>query len=56
MRVVLDTNIFISALLGGTLSIIVEEWKGDGHLLELKRFRNIPIIVAREFITHLEKD
>ena len=27
MRVVLDTNIFISALLGGRLHIIIDEWK-----------------------------
>lgn len=27
MRVVLDTNIFISAVLGGRLGIIVDEWK-----------------------------
>jgi uncharacterized protein len=27
MRVVLDTNIFISALLGGTLRLILDEWK-----------------------------
>lgn len=27
MRVVLDTNIFISAVLGGRLSVIVDEWK-----------------------------
>jgi putative PIN family toxin of toxin-antitoxin system len=27
MRVVLDTNIFISAILGGRLGIIVDEWK-----------------------------
>ena len=26
-RVVLDTNIFISAILGGSLKIIVDEWK-----------------------------
>ena len=96
MRVVLDTNIFISAMLGGTLGIIVDQWKagkftlivtpeeeiniiaadvtdnkfleaavagkanlivsGDGHLLELKSFRSIPIITAREFIAQLEKE
>jgi uncharacterized protein len=27
MRVVLDTNIFISAVLGGRLGVIVDEWK-----------------------------
>lgn len=133
MRVVLDTNIFISAVLGGTLGKIMDEWKagkftliisagiareyldvvnrpkfkipddeiaattdylfktaefvtpeeeiniitadltdnkfleaavagkanlivsGDGHLLELKSFREIPIISGREFIVRLER-
>jgi len=128
MRVVLDTNILISAVLGGRLGVIVDEWKmgkfalivseaiaheyldvlnrpkfkisaeeiaattdyllktaefitplevvtaveagpsdnkfleaalggkadymvsGDNHLLELKTFRGIPILTAREFI------
>src|SRR3972149_2569019 len=132
MRVVLDTNIFISATLGGRLGVIIDEWKagkfkliitdsmspifvevitrrkfkipkteiiaatdyllqiaefvtpeevisvivadltdnkfleaavagkvdfivsGDGHLLDLKSFREIPIITARELITWLE--
>jgi hypothetical protein len=131
MRVVLDTNILVSAVLGGALKIIVDEWKsgkftlilsdaiareylevinrpklriaadeiattteyllktaefvtpqetvsvieadpsdnkfleaalegkaiyvvsGDSHLLELKSFREIHIISAREFITRL---
>lgn len=131
-RVVLDTNIFISAVLGGRLEIIIDEWKagkfklivtdsvareyldvinrpkfkipqaeivavsdyllqlgefvtstekihiivadptdnkfleaawagkvnfivsGDNHLLELKTFREIPIITAKQFITWLE--
>jgi putative PIN family toxin of toxin-antitoxin system len=132
MRIVLDTNIFISAVLGGRLGVIVDEWKagkftliitdaiareyldvinrpkfkipeneiiattdyllqtaefvtaqeeisfivadptdnkfleaaiagkanlivsGDNHLLELKSFREVPIITAREFITQLK--
>ena len=132
MRVVLDTNIFISAVLGGRLGVIIDDWKagkftlvitdaiareyldvihrpkfkipeneiieatdyllqtaefvtpderisvivadltdnkfleaavagkvnfivsGDGHLLDLKSFREIPIITAREFVTWLE--
>ena len=131
-RAVLDTNIFISAVLGGRLRIIIDEWKlgkfklivtdaiareylevinrpkfkipqaeiiavsdyllqlgefvtpeeeihiivadstddkfleaaiagqvnfivsGDNHLLELKSFREIPIITAKEFISWLE--
>jgi len=132
MRIVLDTNIFISAVLGGKLGVIVDEWKtakfkliitdsiareylevinrpkfkipqdeiiaatdyllqisefvtpeeeihiiitdstdnkfleaalagkvdfivsGDNHLLDLKSFKEIPIITAREFISLLE--
>ena len=132
MRAVLDTNIFISAVLGGRLGIIIDDWKagkfklivtdaiareyldvinrakfnipqaeiiavsdyllqlgefvtpaedihiivadptdnkfleaatagqvnlivsGDNHLLELKSFREIPIITAKEFISWLE--
>jgi putative PIN family toxin of toxin-antitoxin system len=132
MRIVLDTNIFISAVLGGRLGVIIDEWKlgkftliitdsiareyldvinrpkfkipqgeiiavsdyllqlgefvtpeeeihvivadptdnkfleaalagkvdlivsGDNHLLELRSFRGIPIITAREFISWLE--
>lgn len=132
MRVVLDTNIFISAVLGGRLMVIIDEWKagkftliitdaiareyldvikrprfkippgeivattdyllqtaefvtpeeeitvivadltdnkfleaavagkvnfivsGDGHVLELKSFREIPILTAREFVDWLE--
>ena len=46
-------NKFLEAALTGKADFIVS---GAGHLLELKRFRNIPIVVAREFITHLEKD
>ena len=131
MRIVLDTNIFISAVMGGRLGIIIDEWKagkfklivtdaiaheyldvinrpkfnisqdeiiattdyllqiaefttpdeeilvivadptdnkfleaavagkvnyivsGDGHLLGLGSFREIPIITAREFINLL---
>jgi putative PIN family toxin of toxin-antitoxin system len=131
MRVVIDTNVFISAILGGKLGIIVDEWKarkftiivseaiareyldvinrpkfnfsrreivdttdyllrtvefvtplesvsivkadptdnkfleaalqgkvdyvvsGDAHLLDLKTFREIPIVSAREFIERL---
>lgn len=131
MRVVLDTNVFISAILGGRLGVIVDEWKagkftliitdaiareyldvinrpkfkipqneimaatdyllqtaefvtpqeqihvivadltdnkfleaavagkvnfivsGDNHLLELKSFKKITVITAREFITRL---
>ena len=131
-RVVLDTNIFISAVLGGRLGVIIDEWKlgkfklivtdavareylevvnrpkfkipqaeivavsdyllqlgefvtpteeihiivadstddkfleaalagkvdfivsGDNHLLELKSFREIPIVTAKEFVAWLK--
>ena len=131
-RVVLDTNIFISAVLGGRLGVVIDEWKagkfklivtdsiareylevvnrpkfkipqaeiiavsdyllqlgefvtpteeihiivadptddkfleaalagkvdyivsGDNHLLELKSFREIPIITGKEFIAWLK--
>jgi len=33
MRVVLDTNVFISAVLGGRLRVIVNEWKAGGFTL-----------------------
>ncbi len=132
-RVILDTNIFLSAVLGGRLGVIIDEWKagkfklimtdsiareyldvinrpkfkiplpeivavsdyllqlgefvtpteeihiilaepaddkfleaalagkvdfivsGDNHLIELRSFREIPIITGREFISWLEK-
>ena len=33
MRVVLDTNIFISAVLGGKVGIIIDEWKAGKFTL-----------------------
>jgi len=33
MRVVLDTNIFVSAILGGKLSIILDEWRAGQFTL-----------------------
>lgn len=33
MRVVIDTNVFISAVLGGRLGIIVDEWKAGKFTL-----------------------
>jgi len=44
-------NKFLEAAVEGKADLIVS---GDGHLLELKTFRNIPIITASEFITRLE--
>ncbi|MDP1545230.1 MAG: putative toxin-antitoxin system toxin component, PIN family [Anaerolineales bacterium] len=42
---------FLDAALSGRANLIVS---GDGHLLELKNFRDIPIITAREFVERLK--
>ena len=44
MRVILDTNIFISALLGGSLAVIVDEWKAGKFKLVLTD------AIAREYL------
>ncbi len=44
-------NKFLEAALEGKADCIVS---GDSHLLELKTFRGIPILAAREFITRLK--
>lgn len=44
-------NKFIEAAIAGKAKLIVS---GDNHLLELKSFRDIPIITAKEFIKRLE--
>jgi putative PIN family toxin of toxin-antitoxin system len=44
MRVVLDTNIFISALLGGILGVIVDKWKAGKFTLI------ITDAIAREYL------
>ena len=44
-------NKFLEAALAGQVNFIVS---GDNHLLELKAFRDIPIITAREFVAWLE--
>jgi len=44
-------NKFLEAAVEGKANLIVS---GDGHLLELETFHNIPIITGREFITRLE--
>lgn len=43
-------NKFLEAAIAGSASLIVS---GDGHLLELEIFRDIPIISARDFIEQL---
>src|SRR5215216_1597044 len=44
MRVVLDTNIFISAVLGGSLAVIVDEWMAGKFKLV------ITDAIAREYL------
>jgi putative PIN family toxin of toxin-antitoxin system len=44
-------NKFIEAAIAGKVKLIVS---GDNHLLELKSFKDIPIITARDFIKWLE--
>ncbi len=44
-------NKFIEATIAGKVKLIVS---GDKHLLELKSFKDIPIITARDFIKWLE--
>jgi len=44
MRVVLDTNIFISAVLGGRLGVIIDEWKAGKFKLI------VTDAIAREYL------
>ena len=44
MRVVIDTNVFISAMLGGRLGIIVDEWKARKFTLIVSE------AIAREYL------
>ncbi|MBC7879174.1 MAG: putative toxin-antitoxin system toxin component, PIN family [Anaerolineales bacterium] len=46
-------NKFLEAAIAGKASLIVS---GDGHLLELETFRDIPIISARKFLEQLKND
>ena len=65
MRVVLDTNIFVSAIPGHTLQAIFDYWladsfvlivSGDKHLLDLKSYQSVRIISARDFLFHLSRE
>ncbi|MGC8785480.1 MAG: putative toxin-antitoxin system toxin component, PIN family [Armatimonadota bacterium] len=49
MRVVLDTNIFVSALLGGRLGAIVDEWRTGKFTLVVSE----PIV--REYVAVLQR-
>jgi predicted nucleic acid-binding protein len=92
-RVVLDTNVFVSGLLGGTATDVIRRWRAgdlqwvtpvaeepsvardasddkflfaaasgradylvsaDPDLLDLKEFRNIPIVSPWEFLSLLD--
>ena len=44
-------NKFIEAAIAGQVDLIVS---GDKHLLELKEYKSIPFITAREFLDGLE--
>jgi putative PIN family toxin of toxin-antitoxin system len=46
-------NKFLEAAVAGGANLIVS---GDGHLLELEIFRDIPIVSAREFIEKLRDE
>lgn len=46
-------NKFLEAAIAGKVGVIVS---GDGHLLELKTFRDISIITAREFVEKLKNE
>ena len=48
-----DDNRIVECALDGGADYIVS---GDHHLLELKRFRDIQIVTAREFLTILESE
>ncbi|MCK6581940.1 MAG: putative toxin-antitoxin system toxin component, PIN family [Anaerolineales bacterium] len=46
-------NKFLEAAVAGKANLIVS---GDGHLLELETYNEIPIIPAREFIARLQNE
>jgi putative PIN family toxin of toxin-antitoxin system len=49
MRVVLDTNVFISAVLGGRLGIILEKWKAGSFTLI------VTDVIAGEYLNVLSR-
>jgi|WetSurMetagenome_2_1015567.scaffolds.fasta_scaffold1018380_1 uncharacterized protein len=49
MRVVLDTNVFISAFLGGRLHVIVDAWKAGKFTLIISE------AIAREYLDVLNR-
>ncbi len=49
MRVVLDTNVFVSAVLGGRLRVIVDAWRADRFTLVISD------AIAREYLDVLKR-
>ncbi len=49
MRVVLDTNIFISATLGGVLQVIVDQWKAGKFTLVVSE------AIAHEYLEVIQR-
>lgn len=49
MRVVLDTNIFISSVLGGKLKVIIDEWKAGKFKLIVSE------AIAREYLDVIKR-
>lgn len=49
MRVVLDTNIFVSAVLGGTLGVIMDEWKEGKFTLVISG------VIASEYLEVIQR-
>ena len=49
MRVILDTNIFISAVLGGRLGVIIDDWKAGKFILI------ITDAIAREYLDSVKE-
>ena len=48
-----DDDAILAAALAGNADVIVS---GDHHLLDLRRFRGIPIVTPREFLEMLPQD
>jgi predicted nucleic acid-binding protein len=44
-------NKFLEAAIAGKVDFVVS---GDKHLLDLKSFKNIPIITAKDFVKGME--
>lgn len=45
-------NIFLEAAIAGNADCIIS---GDGHLLEQKEFRGIPILTARQYLEQINR-